>query len=288
MAPSIFLMVILIPRGRFEVDQPRSVPACKNATVITDPIFYVLALTAVTALGLGKGGFAGIGMMAAPLLALYVPPLQAAAILLPILLCQDVISVWTYRRDWDAWNVKVLTAGGALGLGVAWACAAYVSDDAIRLIVGLIGVGFVLSAWLGKAPATARHPGVPSGVFWGAAAGFTSTLIQAGAPPFQMFVLPQRLAKLTLVGTTTIVFAAYNAMKIAPYLALGQFSTETLGISAVLLPVAFATNFLGIWLVRVTPTELFYRLAYWLVLFISLALIWQGSATVLYGSSVMG
>src|SRR5215831_11026073 len=55
-----------------------------TAAVITDPIFYLLALPAVTVLGLGKGGFAGIGMAATPLLALYVPPLQAAAIMLPL------------------------------------------------------------------------------------------------------------------------------------------------------------------------------------------------------------
>jgi len=115
--------------------------------VITDPIFYLLALPAIALLGLGKGGFAGIGMAAAPLLSLYIPPLQAAAVLLPILLCQDAISVWTYRRDWDAWNVKVMMAGAVFGLGAAWVFAAFVSDAAIRLTVGLIGMSFVLNAW---------------------------------------------------------------------------------------------------------------------------------------------
>jgi len=73
-------------------------------TLITDPLFYLLAIPAIVALGLGKGGFAGVGMISTPLLALTMPPLQAAAILLPILLCQDVISVWVYRHDWSAWN----------------------------------------------------------------------------------------------------------------------------------------------------------------------------------------
>ena len=67
-------------------------------TIITDPLFYLLAIPAIVALGIGKGGFAGVGMISTPLLALVMPPLQAAAILLPILLCQDVISVWVYRR----------------------------------------------------------------------------------------------------------------------------------------------------------------------------------------------
>ena len=59
--------------------------------MLTDPLFWLLAVPAVIALGLAKGGFAGVGMLATPLLALIVPPLQAAAILLPILLLQDVI-----------------------------------------------------------------------------------------------------------------------------------------------------------------------------------------------------
>src|SRR5262249_44302723 len=103
-----------------------------------------------------------------------------------------------------------------------------------------------------------------------------------GAPPFQMFVLPQRLPKMTLVGTMAIFFAGVNAMKLAPYLALGQFSTATLATSAVLLPVAVATNFLGIWLVRATPIALFYRLAYWLVFVLSLALFGQGAMGLLW------
>ena len=58
----------------------------RNLTVITDPLFYLRAIPAVTFLGLSKGGFAGLGMLATPLLALIVPPLEAAAILLPILI----------------------------------------------------------------------------------------------------------------------------------------------------------------------------------------------------------
>jgi len=68
-----------------------------------------------------------------------------------------------------------------------------VSDAAIRLTVGLIGMSFVLNAWFRRPKLVA--PTVPRGMFWGAAAAFTSTLIQAGAPPFSVFVLPQRLPK---------------------------------------------------------------------------------------------
>ena len=61
--------------------------------IITDPLFYLFAIPAVIMLGLSKGGFSGVGMVSTPLLALVMPPLEAAAMLLPILLLQDAISV---------------------------------------------------------------------------------------------------------------------------------------------------------------------------------------------------
>ena len=81
----------------------------------TDPLFLVMIIFAVVLLGLAKGGFAGVGMVATPMMALIIPPLQAAAIFLPILLVQDVISVWVYRRNWDAWNLKVMMIGSVIG-----------------------------------------------------------------------------------------------------------------------------------------------------------------------------
>ncbi len=71
-------------------------------SVITDPLFYLLAIPAITILGLGKGGFSGVGMISTPLIALVIPPLQAAAIVQPILIVQDAISAWVYRRDYSA------------------------------------------------------------------------------------------------------------------------------------------------------------------------------------------
>ena len=81
-----------------------------------------------------------------------------------------------------------------------------------------------------------------------------------------------------LLITTVMFFAAANTMKVVPYFALGQFSTQTLGTSLVLLPFAVASNFVGLWLARRTPTELFYKIAYVLMFLISLGLIWQGIA----------
>jgi uncharacterized membrane protein YfcA len=253
------------------------VPALKSHPVITDPAFYAAAAFAVLCLGLGKGGFSGVGLAATPLLALVVPPVQAVAIVLPLLLLQDVVSVWVYRRDWDAWNLKVLLPGSVIGVAAGWAFAAFVSDAQLRLALGLISLVFVLNAWFGPKDQPARRPGWFSGVFWGAGCGFTSTISHAGAPPFYMHVLPQRLDRITFAATSAVFFAVVNVMKLGPFFALGQFNQENLLTSAILAPFAIATNFLGIWLVRVLPNEMFYRIVYAIVFIIALALIRSGA-----------
>jgi uncharacterized membrane protein YfcA len=252
-------------------------------SVITDPLFYLLAIPAIAILGLGKGGFSGIGMIATPMIALTIPPLQAAAIVQPILIVQDAISAFVYRRHYSTWNLKVLLVGGVIGVGAAWFLATYLSDSHVRIMVGTIGVAFVLYTWLGRVPAKPKPPKAAAGIFWGALTGITSTLAQAGAPPFQIFMLPQKLDKMTLVGTTLIFFAALNWMKLVPYFALGQFTTQTLATSALLLPLAIAANFFGIWLVRRVPHETFYKIAYALMFLISLELIRGGVVGVMRG-----
>jgi uncharacterized membrane protein YfcA len=252
-------------------------------TLFTDPLFLLLAVVAVTALGLSKGGFSGVGMIAAPLLSLVLPPLKAAAIMIPIMIVQDSISIWVYRREWSAWNLKVMLLGSVFGVAAAGLGAAYLSDAQVRLSVGAIGVVFVLYNWLARVPTQARRPSAASGVFWGGMAAFTSTIAQAGAPPFYVHILPQKLDKMTFVGTSLIFFAIINWMKLVPFATLGQFTTETLTASAVLLPLAIVTNFLGIWLVRRMPTELFYKLAYVIVFAISLELVRGGATAILRG-----
>ena len=74
--------------------------------VITDPLFYPLAIVAVTALGLGKGGFAGVGVHGDPAVGDH--PAAPAGGRDPAAdpVVQDAISVWVYRRDWSAWHLK--------------------------------------------------------------------------------------------------------------------------------------------------------------------------------------
>ncbi len=225
-------------------------------------VFYVVAVPAVVILGLSKGGFTGLSSLAMPLLSLVDSPIKAAAILLPILIVQDWVSVWAFRRDFSTPNLVILIPSAMVGVFVGWLLAARVSEDAVRLAVGVISIAFVaymlIRDRLGRAPV--EKPGVPDGFFWGSLAGFTSFISHAGGPPFQVYVMPQDLKPRVFAGTATMFFAAVNLLKLPPYFLLGQFSRENLTVSAGLLPVAVLSTFAGVWLVQRVPADRFYAI----------------------------
>jgi uncharacterized protein len=236
-----------------------------------------MAILAVSLLGISKGGFFGLGVMAVPLLSLVMHPLQAIAILLPTTVSQDVLTVWTYRRDWSASNLKLLVPSMGIGVAAGWWLAASLSAAHIRLMVGVIAALFVLRHWLGRRlERWTPQPNTVTGIVFGAFGGFTTMLANAGGPVWQMHLLPQKLDKLTYVGTVTMLFAASNFYKIPAFGSLGLLTWENLGLGLILVPLAVATNYLGIWLVRRTSTETFFRIAYVLMFLIAVELIRGG------------
>lgn len=243
-----------------------------------DPAYLAAMVPAVILMGLSKGGFAGLGLLSLPLMALVVSPVQAAAIMLPILMVQDVVTVWAYRREFDRRNLAMLLPGAALGILAGYLLAARVSDAAVGLAVGLISIGFAVRRLLGAgkaAPPVKRAEFLP-GTVWGAVCGFTSMIAHAGGPPFQIYVMPQRLPPQVFVGTGALFFATLNLAKVAPYIALGQFTTQNLSASAALFPVAILSTVAGVWLVRRVPAERFYTIIYWLLIAVGLKLVIEG------------
>ena len=122
--------------------------------MITDPVFYAAAVPAVTLMGLAKGGFSGLGLLSLPLMALVVSPVQSAAIMLPILVVQDVVTVWAYRHSWDARNLAILVPSAALGILLGYLLAAFVSDAAVTLSVGLVSISFAVRSWAFRSPSS--------------------------------------------------------------------------------------------------------------------------------------
>ena len=247
--------------------------------LLSDPTTLALAIIAVAILGLAKGGFSGLGALATPLLALSLPPVTAAAVLLPVLMVQDVVSVWSYRKTWDGWIVAWMLPGALAGIALAAGLAAAVPEERLLVVLGIITLAFGLyRLWIergGRIVAASNSPGWV-GTLFGVATGFTSQIAHAGGPPFQMWVTPRRLPHEIFVGTSSLTFAAINVMKVPSYVLLGSFDRQVLEAAALLAPLAIIATMAGVWLVRRMDTARFYTLIYLLMVALGLRLIFQG------------
>ena len=218
-----------------------------------------------------------IGLLSVPLLSLVISPVVAAGLLLPIYIISDVYGLWIYRKDYDLRNIIILVPAATIGIGVGWALAHVTNDDLVKFMVGCIGLFYCADAVLKsfKSP-EARSADIPRGVFWGTIAGFTSFVSHAGGPPYQIYVLPQRLDKMVYAGTTTIIFAVINLLKLPPYWILGQVNTSSLTKCLILGPVSLFGAYAGYRLTTIISPQLFFR-ALEVALFVVAILLLQES-----------
>ena len=231
-------------------------------------------------IGLSKGGFSGLGALGTPLMALGMrDPVRAAAILLPILIAQDVVGVTAFRHSWNGRVLAAMLPGAVVGIALGYLLAAAISSSAVMAVLGAISIlfgAFRLWAERGGRIAASRNSPAWVGSLFGIATGFTSQIAHAGGPPFQMWVMPRKLDRDTFVGTSAIFFSAVNWIKVPAYVALGQFTAANAAATIALLPVAVLASMAGIKLVRKVPMERFYTIIYWLLIVAGAKLLLDG------------
>lgn len=253
---------------------------------ILDPLFLALAVPAILCVGFARGGLTAAGGVAVPLLALAVPPSDAAGIVLPLLCFADLFGMWTYRQTWSRRLLPRLLAGALVGIGLGFASFGLLDDNAVRILIGVIAVAFTLRYWLRRRIAVfadGSAPGPRAGMLWSCLSGYTSFLAHAGGPPLMVYLLPLKLGRETFTGTAVMFFGAVNLAKLGPYAWLGLLDGRNLSTSLMLAPIALAGVRIGAWATRALDDAAFYRLSYALTFLAGSKLIWDGSAHFLGG-----
>lgn len=237
--------------------------------------FWAAAIFAALVVGMGKGGLPVVAMLSVPVLSLVMDPMLGAALILPVYIISDIYGIWLYRHAYAARIIAIFVPASLIGIAAGWLFAERTDPDFVRAMIGLIGLGFLAQRFYARSfgGAEARGADVPRGVFWGAIAGFTSFVSHAGGPPYQVYVLPQRLAKMTFAGTSTITFACINLMKLPPYIALDLLNLGDMRAVLLLAPVAVFGAWSGHRLTQILPERLFFGFVYAALLLISLELI---------------
>jgi uncharacterized membrane protein YfcA len=244
----------------------------------SDLSFYILAAMAVLLVGISKSSFgSGLAVLGVPLMALAVSPAKAAAILLPLLIAMDLFNLFHYRSRFDRTNLWIMLPGSMVGILIGALTFRYLSDAHIRIMIGGIGVIFVINYFVNKQRERSKtEPDWIRGTFWGTLAGFTSFGVHAGALPASVYLLPQQLDKTIFVGTTVVFFAIINYVKLIPYTLLGQLNSENLLTSLILAPLVPFGFWLGIYLHKRVNQRLFYILAYAFLFIAGVKLLYEG------------
>lgn len=223
-------------------------------------LFWAAAVAASFFVGGSKGGLPMVALLSVPTMSLVMDPMKGAALLLPVYIVSDVYGIWIYRHSYSKRNLAILIPATALGILAGYLMAGRTDEHVVRVVIGVVGLSFLAmrlrARFLGRS--VARPADVPRGLLWGTVSGFTSFVSHAGGPAFQLYALPQQMPKMTFAGTSTILFAVVNLMKVPPYLALGLIEWGDMRTVATLAPVAIFGAWLGYRITRIIPERAFF------------------------------
>lgn len=241
--------------------------------------FWVTAVFVMVLTGLGKSGFgSGIGALATPLLALTIGAVNAAALLLPLLIIMDLFTIPYYYNRFDRRHLTILLIGSLFGIAVGayFFDALSHNEQALKMGIGALAILFVLlqigrSLILGAL--SEQKPGRVIGWIMGALGGFTSTIAHAGGPPVTIYLVPQRLPRDIYVGTAALLFAIINLIKLVPYSYLGLLRVGNISTIVVLAPLAYVGVWLGVFLNKRFTDKWFTRFVYAFLLLTGIQLL---------------
>lgn len=239
-------------------------------------------------IGMSKGGFP-VGAVALPILILVWPSQAQAAraavgFMLPMLCLMDIVALCFYWKHVRWGRLIYLMPATILGVVVASflfvsdSAMVAVSDKALKILIGLLGIIFVVyfaaKKWILR-HIHASEPTWGKGAVFGFGAGITSTLAHAAGPVIQMYLLPQQLPKKNFAGTSCAFFWMLNLIKLVPFTMLGRIQADNLKLGAVLLPVLPLGVALGWWLTHKTEQKHYTILIYAVLLVTSVTLIFK-------------
>jgi hypothetical protein len=241
--------------------------------------FWITAVLAVVLVGIAKAGFGGgVGVIATPLMALTIPVTDAAALMLPLLIIIDIITVRHYYNKYDKQSMRVLLPSAVAGivLGALFFGVFSSNEQVLKIGIGLLALAFLAyqaGRGLLNKVLVSHRPSLPVGIGLGALAGFASTLAHAGGPPVSIYLLPQGLPRVLFVGTSVVFFMVVNLIKLVPYAALGLLRVGNLTTVLILAPLGYIGVRIGLYLNKHFTDLWFTRLIYVLLFFTAIQLI---------------
>ena len=234
-------------------------PATDQSEVYVAVVIAILGLM----IGLAKGGFGGLGALLTPILSLVLPVSSAVGVLLPMLIVGDVFAIYMYWKEWDLELVKRMFPAGVAGALVGTFLLSYVSPNGLRIALGIFVLLSVAYKFLSDRIQAIRYqPRLWHAPAAGLLSGVASGMFNSGGPPFNSYLLLQKLEARPFIATTAIFFALLNLIKVPGFLYTGVLDPY------VLFSLWWVFPFIpvGIWVARITLTRLSPAAFEWIII----------------------
>lgn len=203
-------------------------------------------------LGISKSGIKGIGIIIILILAFVFGEKTSTGILLPMLICADVVAVIYYNKHAQWQYIFKLLPFMVIGVLVGVWVGNDISEVVFKkLMAAIIIVSVIIMFFFEnrKIIAVPKHK-----LFSGAAgflAGFTTMIGNLAGPIANVYFLAVRFPKNEFIGTAAWLFFIINVFKLPFHFFVWQTVTlHTLVLNSVLLPAVFIGFFVGASLVK--------------------------------------
>jgi len=205
---------------------------------------------AAACVGLAKGGFGGMGMLAVLLMAVVWPARESTGVVLPMLITGDVVAVMIFHRHARMAIIVRLLPPALAGIVCGWWVMPRIDGAVFGVLIGWLALLLTLLLIVQRA-----MPGLVLRVekkrySWplGWAAGVATMLANAAGSVTTIYLLACRLPIMEFVGTSTWFFLAVNLAKIPFSASLGLITPDTLLLNLLVAPVVVAGVFAARWL----------------------------------------
>jgi len=207
---------------------------------------------------------------------------MSVGVVLPILICCDLVAVLAYRRNAVWKHLFRLFPWAATGVVLGYFVLLLFKDAELSKLIGVILIALVVIQWwrkLKQNDAPAEHTEVPHSAAFiavmGIAAGFTTMVANAAGPIMVIYFLASRLEKMEFMGTGAWFFMILNWFKVPFSWSLHLISLRSLPYDLYLAPFGMAGALFGRWLIKYVNQAVFETSALGLTLIASIRLLFE-------------
>lgn len=224
-----------------------------------------LALAAVFLAGATYGltGF-GFALITVPLLVLIIPPAQVVPVVLLLSTMTGLGVVYDARKSITLERVWPLMLAGIIGMPAGTFLLAYLAEDILRLLIGIVIILSAVAMLLGFRRAL-RHEklsSIPVGLF----SGFLNGSTGMSGPPVILFLSNQGVNKGVFRANLSAYFIVLNLATAVSYLWAGLLTVDVVKLSITFVPALLLGLGVGIVLARKVDEQHFRKIALSIVL----------------------